>query len=153
GMQRVFDHEVRFARDALAERVDLAGRAVVLINAPEPDAETPLATLAGLRRALAGIAGRMNLDEDVLVLFLTSHGAANAELSVAQGTLPLDALRGSDLRQALDDAGISWRIVVISACHSGSFIPFLEDPRTLVASASRADRKALGCSDDRELTY
>lgn len=153
GKQRVFDKEVRFARAALAERIDLTGRAALLINLPDPDARTPFATVSGLRRALVGIAKRMNLDEDVLMLFLTSHGGANAELSVAQDELPLDDLRGAELRQALDGAGIRWRIVVISACHSASFIPHLEDPQTLVATASRADRRSLGCSDERELTY
>jgi hypothetical protein len=153
GKQHVFDKEVRFARSALGARIDLAGHTLDLINVPEPDAETPFATVSGLRRALVGIAKRMNLDEDVLVLFLTSHGSANAELSVAQGELPLDGLRGAELRDALDDAGIRWRIVVISACHSASFIPHLEDPQTLVATASRADRKSMGCSEERELTY
>jgi hypothetical protein len=95
----------------------------------------------------------MNLDEDVLVLFLTSHGSDQAELTVAQDELPLDGLRGADLRSALDDSGIHWRIVVISACHSASFIPHLEDPQTLVATASRADRTSMGCSEERELTY
>src|SRR4029453_16475171 len=57
------------------------------------------------------------------------------------------------LRQALGDAGIRWRMVVISACHSASFIPHLEDSQTLVATASRADRRSLGCSDERELTF
>ena len=53
----------------------------------------------------------MNLDEDVLVLFLTSHGGANAELSVAQGELPLDGLRGAELRKRSTtpaSAGASW---------------------------------------------
>lgn len=153
GHQRVFDKEVRFAQHSLAERIDLAGRTALLINSREPDGETPLATVSGLRRTLAGVARRMNLDEDFLVLFLTSHGGANAELSVAQDTLPLDGLRGGELRDALDEARIRWRIVVISACHSASFIPHLENPDTLVATASRADRRSMGCSDDRELTY
>lgn len=153
GKQRVFDKEVRFAQRALAERVDLERRSALLINAPEPDDQTPFATVSGLRRTLAGVGRRMNPDEDFLVLFLTSHGGENAELSVAQDELPLDDLRGAELRQALDDADIRWRIVVISACHSASFIPHLEDPRTLVATASRADRRSLGCSDERELTY
>ena len=153
GHQRVFDKEVRFAQRALAQRIDLAAKTALLINTREPDGETPLATVSGLRRTLTGVASRMNVDEDLLVLFLTSHGSANAELSVAQGVLPLDGLRGDELRNALDEAGIRWRIVVISACHSASFIPHLENPDTLVATASRADRRSLGCSEDRELTY
>jgi Peptidase C13 family len=153
GRQHVFDKEVRFVRSALADRIDLEGHAIELINTPDPDEHTPYATISGLRRVLAGLARRMNVDEDVLVLFLTSHGSEAAELTVEQDALPLDALRGADLRSALDEAGIRWRIVVISACHSASFIPHLEDPRTLVATASRADRTSMGCSEERELTY
>jgi len=153
GEQAVFDREVRFARDSLARRIDLDGRSVELINSPQPDAAMPFATVSGLRRALAGVAQRMNLEEDVLILLLTSHGSEDAQLSVTQGVLPLEPLGGADLRAALDAAGIRWRIIVISACHSGSFIPHLEDAHTLVATASRADRSSFGCSDERELTY
>lgn len=154
GEQDVFGKEVRFAHEALGRRIDLEGRGLELVNSPTAGGEDgPLATVSGLRRALAGVAQRMNLDEDVLILFLTSHGDEDAELSVTQDILPLEPLRGQALRAALDDAGIRWRIVVISACHSGSFIPFLEDEHTLVATAARADRSSFGCSDERELTY
>ena len=153
GGQRVFDKEVRFARDALARRLPIERRSLLLVNTPDSNGETPFASVTGLRRALAGVATRMNLDEDFLLLFLTSHGSEQAELSVSNRDVPLDDLRGPALRQALDETGIQWRVIVISACHSASFIPYLEDPQTLVATASRADRKSLGCSDDRDLTY
>jgi hypothetical protein len=113
----------------------------------------PLATASGLTRSLAGIARRMNVDEDVLLLFLTSHGSEDAELSVSQGYLPLDELDGRTLRTALDDSGIRWRVIVISACHAGSFIPKLSDERTLIIAAAHADKSSFGCSDERELTY
>ncbi len=153
GEQRVFGKEVRFARAALARRLDIDGRSLQLINSPDDDATTPLATVSGLDRALAGVARRMNVDEDVLVLFLTSHGSEEAELSVSTGTMPLESLRGPALRAALDRAGIRWRVIVISACHSGSFIPHLEDEHTLIATAARADRSSFGCTDERDLTY
>lgn len=154
GEQQVFGKEARFAHSALAQRLDLNGRSLQLINSPDADATAePLATVSGLRRALAGVASRMNVDEDVLILFLTSHGSEIGELSVNQGSLPLEQLRPSVLRAALDEAGIRWRIIVISACHAGTFIPALEDAQTLVATAARADRSSFGCTDDRELTY
>lgn len=154
GEQQVFGKEVRFAHSALAQRLDLDGRSLQLINSPDADAAAaPLATVSGLRRALAGVASRMNVDEDVLILFLTSHGSEIGELSVNQGSLPLEQLRPAVLRAALDEAGIRWRIIVISACHSGTFIPALEDAQTLVATAARADRSSFGCTDDRDLTY
>ncbi|HSC06762.1 MAG TPA: C13 family peptidase [Steroidobacteraceae bacterium] len=154
GEQGVFEKEIRFADGAFGKRIDLEGRSLQLVNSPDRNGETmPLATASGLTRSLAGIARRMNVDEDVLLLFLTSHGSEDAELSVSQGYLPLDELDGKTLRTALDDSGIRWRVIVISACHAGSFIPKLSDERTLIIAAAHADKSSFGCSDERELTY
>jgi hypothetical protein len=153
GVQAVFLKEARFARDALARRVDLARRALVLANAPDPEAGQPLASATALRRALQGVARKMNLDEDVLFLFLTSHGSEDASLAVTQSMLPFSDLSANDVAAALDEAGIKWRIVVVSACYSGTFVEPLKDERTLVITAARADRTSFGCADHRELTY
>jgi hypothetical protein len=107
GGQGVFEKEIRFANDAFGKRLDLDGRSLQLVNSPEQrDETTPLATASGLTRSLAGIAGKMNPDEDVLFMFLTSHGSEDAELSVSQGYLPLQDLDSHTLRTALDEAGI-----------------------------------------------
>jgi hypothetical protein len=154
GEQAVFGKEIRYANRAFGSRMELEGRSLQLINTPdERDPAVPLATTSGLKRSLAGVARKMNVEEDVLVLFLTSHGSQDAELSVSQGVLPLDQLGGEGLRAALDESGIQWRIVVISACHAGSFIPLLSTPRTMIITAAHADRNSFGCSDERELTY
>lgn len=153
GKQRVFASEVRVARAALSSRLDLKGRAIELANSPDADERTLLATRDGLRQAIAGLAAKMNLDEDVLLLFLTSHGGKNAALAVEQAGLSLKDLKASDIRAALDESGIRWRIIIVSACYSGSFIDPLKDRYSLIATASRADRNSFGCTDDRELTY
>lgn len=153
GDQSVFAKEAAFARGAIGKRIALDNRALILANSPAPDAGQPLASSTGLKRALRGVAGRMNVDEDILFLYLTSHGSDDATISVSQSMLPLNDLSAADLAQALNDAGIQWRIVVISACYSGSFIPSLRDERTLIVTAARADRTSFGCSEERELTY
>ena len=53
----------------------------------------------------------------------------------------------------LDRSGIKNRVVVVSACHSGSFIPALADPTTLLITAAHADRTSFGCADKRQWTY
>jgi hypothetical protein len=153
GIQEVFVKEARFARDALARRIDLERRALVLANAPSPEPDQPLASTIALRHALRGVGEKMNRDEDVLFLFLTSHGSQDASLAVSQSILPLSDLTATDVAEALDEAGIEWRIVVVSACYSGTFIEPLKDERTLVITAARGDRTSFGCADDRELTY
>ncbi len=67
--------------------------------------------------------------------------------------LPLDRVDPADLRAALDDSGIQWRVVVISACFSGGFLDALRDPRTLVITASRADRPSFGCGVASDITW
>jgi hypothetical protein len=153
GKQRVFASEVRVARAALSRRLDLQGRAIELANSPDADERALLATRDALRQAITGLAAKMNLDEDVLLLFLTSHGGKNAALVVEQAGLSLKDVKASDIRAALDESGIRWRIIIVSACYSGSFIDPLKDRYSLIATASRADRNSFGCTDDRELTY
>jgi hypothetical protein len=153
GKQRVFASEVRLAHAALSKRLDLEGRAIELANSPEADEHTLLATRDALRQAIAGLAAKMNLDEDVLLLFLTSHGGKNADLVVEQAGLSLKDVKASDIRAALDESGVRWRIIIVSACYSGSFIDPLKDRYSLIATAARADRSSFGCTDDREMTY
>jgi hypothetical protein len=95
----------------------------------------------------------MNADEDVLILFLTSHGTKSGMLAVRQPGWPLLDISPAALDEALRAAGIKWRIVIVSACYSGRFIDALSDDYSLVATAARADRKSFGCRSDRELTY
>jgi hypothetical protein len=58
----------------------------------------------------------------------------------------------AELNEALQQAGIKWRIVIVSACYSGGFIDALDNEYSLVVTAARADRQSFGCRDDRELT-
>ncbi len=153
GAQRVFAEEIRFAAQAVAKRYGTGTRTLTLVNDRRDLKEAPLATVVGLEQALQGIAQRMDLDEDVLFLVLSSHGADDPLLSVQLGDLPLEQLSGEALRGALDRAGIRWRVIVISACHAGAFLPDLEDPQTIVLTAAAAANTSFGCSDDRDLTY
>jgi len=45
------------------------------------------------------------------------------------------------------------KVVVISACYSGVFIPRLANPDVLVITAADADHPSFGCEDKAEWTY
>jgi len=153
GEQKEFAEEIALASRVLGERYHFDDRHLALIN-DERDLETaPLATVSGLRYALRGIASRMHLDRDVLFLAISSHGSRDASIAVVNDDLPLDDLTAEDLADALEDAGIEWRVIVVSACYAGAFIPPLRDPKTIVIAAAAADRTSFGCSTDRDLTY
>jgi hypothetical protein len=53
----------------------------------------------------------------------------------------------------IDASGARYRIVIISACYSGVFVPVLANPHTLVITAAAADRPSFGCEDGATWTY
>lgn len=152
GDESIFKREAVFAQTVFADHFGSADRSMELINDIDDRDSYPLATVTGLTDALKLLAERMNPDQDVLVLTLTSHGSREG-IAVSNGSLPLLQLGPTELRQALDEAGIKWRVLIVSACYSGVFLEPLETDSTLIATASDAEHSSFGCADDRDLTY
>ena len=151
----VFRNEVEFLVDAAAPRLGAGARALALVNHAGSLAAdgTPLATEANLRHALAAVGGHMDRDRDILLLYLTMHGSPDHALALKLPDGSEAMLTPATLRTALDDAGIVHRVVVISACFSGGFIPALEGPDTLVLTAARSDRPSFGCGSESTITF
>ena len=153
GEQKVFSQEIGLASRVLSERYGMESRSLSLINDQRDLQGAPLASVAGLRYALRGLAGRMNLDRDVLFLVISSHGMSQPAIAVSNSELPLNDMTDGDLAEALGDSGIKWRVIIVSACYAGGFIDALKDARSIVITAAAADRTSFGCSNDRDLTY
>ena len=153
GKQEVFRREVEFVREQFDRDFGTAGRSMALINSRNTMDSAPMATRHSLDAALTTIAGRMNPAEDILFLFLTSHGSADHELTLDQNGMDIPGLPARTLGELLDKSGIKWKVVVVSACYSGGFIEHLRDPHTLVITAARADRTSFGCADENDFTY
>lgn len=155
GTEDVFRNEVAYLDTLMSRRFGAHDRVVTLINHIDSltTAPRPLATLANLRIALAGIGKAMDRDEDVLLLYLTMHGTEEHELAVQLPPVLEEWITPPELRAALDDAGIRNRVVVISACYSGGFTPALRGPGTMVITAARADRASFGCGSESDATW
>ncbi|GGC05627.1 hypothetical protein GCM10011352_34780 [Marinobacterium zhoushanense] len=153
GLENVFLNEVEYVREQFDRRYATEGRSLILANNPSTVDYYPLANGYNLRSALDAIGQRMDREEDVLFLFMTSHGSADHRFSVEMGPLQLDDLTAPELRQALDDAGIRWRVLLVSSCYSGGFVEALQSPQTLVITAAAADRTSFGCGSTSDFTY
>jgi hypothetical protein len=151
--QAVFKREALAVRELFDAAFSTTGRSLALINHASTLDEVPLASSDNLDKALRHIGGLMRKDDDVLFLFLTSHGKKDVFAVERPGGLPPDDLTPASLKGILDRSGIKNRVIVLSACHSGSFIPALADASTLVITAAHADRTSFGCEDKREWTY
>jgi hypothetical protein len=113
----------------------------------------PIASVSNLRMSLAQFGETMNVDEDVLVLFLTTHGSAQHELSFDFPPLQLRQVNPTSLARMLADSGIKWKVIVISACYSGGFIEALKDDNTLVITAADATHTSFGCEAESDFTW
>jgi hypothetical protein len=152
GEQRVFAQEIGLAAKQVAQRYDAGEREILLVNDRSDLEKYPLATARALRHTLVSLAKVMDPD-DVLFLALSSHGDEDATLSVSNAGMMPGELDATQVADALRESGIGWKVIVISACHAGSFIEKLAGEHTLVLTASAADRTSFGCADDRDLTY
>lgn len=151
--EAVFLKEMRYVRKLFDERFGTAGRSIALVNSQEALEEFPIASVTNLSRTLERVAQAMNGDEDTLFLFLSAHGYRDHRLSAVQPPLELAALTPTALARALHDAGIKWRVIVVSACFSGGFIEPLRDENTVVITASAPERTSFGCEPGRDFTY
>lgn len=151
GNQSVFLREADYVAKLLGERFGARGN-ITLSNHRDHLADRPLATRESLTRAVAALAERSG-PEDLVFIYLTSHGSRDHQLSLEQPRLELDNLPADDLANLLQPLKSRYKVVVISACYSGGFIPPLQDDKTLVMTASRADRVSFGCSEENDFTY
>ena len=150
--QDVFIREAAKARDIVDERLGTRDRSLLLVNHHAAVDEVPLASVTNLEIVTERLARIMSLEKDTLILFLTSHGIEEL-FAVQFPGFPLNHLTPQRLARILDRSGIKNRIIIISACHSGSFIPALRQATTLVMTAARADRTSFGCSNESEWTW
>jgi hypothetical protein len=149
----VFMKEVKAIDELFRSRFDAEGRSVILINNAQTAAEVPVASATNLARVLRHVGGLMNRDEDVLVLYVTTHGSEKHRLSVVNWPLALQEIDPAALARMLAESGIKWRVLAISACYSGGFVDALKSDTTLVMTAAAADRQSFGCGNDSDFTY
>ena len=146
GDQGVFRREATGAAEVVASRFE-TGPVDVQSNSRSGGS----ATIEGLAKALQAGARRLDAENDVLFVILTSHGSPDG-LAVKAGRL-VQTLTPSDLAGMLARTGVRHKVVVISACYSGVFIPRLANPDVLVITAADADHPSFGCQDTAKWTY
>lgn len=149
----VFLRESTMVAKVLAERFDAGAGVLQLVNHASTVDSLPWATPLNLKRAVEELAARMDRDEDVLVVYLTSHGASNFQLAAAHPPLQVEGISPTDLRRALDEAGVRHRVIAVSACYSGGWIGPLASEHTLVMTAADAEHTSYGCGKLSELTF
>jgi hypothetical protein len=150
--QDVFIKELDGALAAIGKVLPVRDRTLRLVNHVDTVEQTPVALRANFAAAVRAVAGKMDRDEDVLLLFMTSHGSPDGVALRLPGLFSVD-LAPEDVAAVLDREGIKNRIVVVSACFSGVFVNPLANDNTIVITAADEKSSSFGCSNEREWTY
>src|SRR5262245_56307634 len=146
GDQDVFRSEATGAAQIVSARFG-SGAVNVKYNSKKGGGATIEALAASLQAAAKGL----DAESDVLFLILTTHGSRDG-LVVKAGNL-VQMLTPANLADMLTRTGVRHKVVVISACYSGVFIPRLASPDTLVITAADAEHPSFGCRDKAKWTY
>jgi hypothetical protein len=149
----VFGREARETAKVLTRRYDAAGHAILLAGSDGTrDSDLPMGSPANLDLALARVAEVMDPAEDILILYTTSHGAPFG-IYYNDGDQGYGAVSPTRLWNQLSTLGIRNRLILISACYSGVFVPMLSSDTTAIVTAAAADRPSFGCQADNDWTF
>ncbi|WP_404372116.1 C13 family peptidase [Sphingomonas sp. MMS24-J45] len=149
----VFGREAREAGRVLARRYGAEGRTIVLAGTDGRAAsDLPRGSPGNIATVLARVAEVMDKREDVLILYTTSHGAPLG-IIYNDGDQGFGAISPVRLAEMLETLGIRRRLVMISACYSGVFVPALASEDGVVITAASSDRTSFGCQADSDWTF
>lgn len=149
----VFEREATQAEAILRDHLGAQGRSIVLSAGGNGERNYPAATPDDLAAAIGRVGSVIDPNEDLVVIFLTSHGSPDGSIAIREHNRMGAAMRPTHLRDMLAQAGVRNRVVIVSACFSGAFIAPLMDDNTIVLTAAAPDRSSFGCQAQRDWTF
>lgn len=149
----VFEREATQAEEILRGHFGAEGRSIVLSAGGMPERRYPASTPNDIAAAIGRVGAVIDPNEDLVVIFLTSHGSPDGSIAIREHNRLGASMRPTHLRDMLAAAGIRNRVIIVSACFSGAFIAPLMDDNTIILTAAAPDRSSFGCNPQRDWTY
>lgn len=149
----VFEREAEQAEEILRAHLGAQGRSIILSAGGQAERRYPAATPDNIAAAIGQVGALADPNEDLVVLFITSHGQQDGAAVIREHNRIGAMLRPTHLRDLLRQANIRNRMVIVSSCFSGAFIAPLMDDNTIVLTAAAPDRSSFGCQPQREWTF
>lgn len=149
----VFSREASQAEAILREHFNAEGRSIILAASGPGPRTYPAATPNNIAAAIGHLGSVIDPNEDLVVVFLTTHGAPDGTAAIREHNRMFGGLRPEHLASMLGQAGIRNRVVIVSSCFSGAFIPHLANDNTIVMTAAQHDRSSFGCQPENDWTF
>jgi hypothetical protein len=150
--QDVFLKELDGGLAALGNILPIRGHAVRLVNHRETLESLPLANQRNFAAAVHALGQVVDKDNDILLILMTSHGVQTG-FGLQLPSAVVTQLTPQEVATALDNEGIKNRMVIVSACYAGIFVPPLRNDNTIVITAADANNTSFGCAPERDWTY
>jgi len=150
--QDVFVKELDGGLAALNNAIGLDRGTIRLVNHFDMTEKSPIANQTNFASAVHSIAKLMDKDDDILLIFITSHGSPRGAALRLSGVFN-SRLAPDHVATVLDREGIKNRLIIVSACFSGVFVDRLASPDSIVLTAADANSPSFGCSNERDWTY
>jgi len=149
----VFEREATQAEEIMRLRLGAAGRSIILSAGGLGPRTYPAASPDNFAAAIGHIGATMDSNEDLFVLFITSHGQPDGVAAIREHNRMFGGLRPNHLGIMLGQANIRNRVVIVSSCFSGAFIAPLATDSTIVMTAAAPDRSSFGCQPQNNWTF
>lgn len=149
----VFSREASQAEAILRQHFNSEGRTLILAASAPGPRTYPVATPNNIAAAIGHLGSVIDPDEDLVVVFLTTHGAPDGTAAIREHNRMFAGLRPQHLASMLAQAGIRNRVIIVSSCFSGAFIPPLANDNTIVMTAAQHDRSSFGCQPENDWTF
>lgn len=150
--QDVFLRELDGALASISKVLPIRGHWLRLVNHRQTLKSLPLANQSNFAAAVHALGERLDKQADIFLLVMTSHGNPGG-FGLRLPSEVVSQLTPQDVATTLDREGIKNRIVIVSACFSGTFVPALANDDTIVLTASDAKNPSFGCAAERDWTY
>ncbi|MGQ0533109.1 MAG: C13 family peptidase [Caulobacteraceae bacterium] len=149
----VFEREATQAEEILRPHLGAQGRSIILSAGGQGARTYPAATPDNFAAAIGHIGSVIDPNEDLVVIFITTHGQSDGVASIREHNRLFAGLRPAHLSTMLSQANIHNRVVIISACFAGAFIAPLATESTIVMTAAAPDRSSFGCQPQNNWTF
>lgn len=150
----VFEREATQAEALMRPHFGAEGRSIILsAGAGMAPRAYPAATPNNIAAAIGQIGALIDPNEDLVVIFITTHGGPDGTAAIREHNRMSSGLRPAHLASLLNQANIRNRVVIVSACFSGAFIGPLATDDTIVLTAAQHNRSSFGCRPENEWTF
>jgi len=153
----VFMNETIYVRKLFDQKYETSGRSLLLINNKKTSELYPAATVENMEQTFHKIGTMINPEEDMIVLFITSHGDKGKGIRLkSKGidsiNLSRKYLDAKIIRNFLDKNNIRWRVIILSACFSGGLVETLENEHSLIITSASSESPSFGCGHHGDFT-